>query len=894
MKKQFLLGLMAMLLPLTTWAADDAENTFSVEITNAQEGKITYNGDATKPNISVKVDGVEATAGEYTIKYFKVEEDTPTQIPSTQVRNVGKYKIEVSANGDEYFGYEAVTVPFEVTHKVITTLEISNNDLTREYDGTTVDNIDLSNFITDVTGLGTGANEKEDFLKCLYLKRTEGGNEVNVGGSTIRVEVSQKEGETESNYKYDATGRTINVPLTITPKTLTLTFTGREYKVLSGVPFETTLEALAAAKNDAWKFGEGEVVGSDDVTISLEVVEPAADAKLINVGTYKLKPTVIGKDEQTAKNYTFAEGYASEYKISKAKLTIAENTEKKAEKTYGSVDPSLYELFTYTVNFPSAGTELAITKDKTFGVTMTREIGEDVKYNDKKEVIPFYGITINGGDNFEIVGYTDKSTKLKINPLKLNSGDADEGATASANITFAQPTDKSVFYAAKDFVAAKVPVEGLTLTTKDLTITALNKALVPNQDYTLVYSAVVETNTTPGKAIDAGDKFNITLKGQGNFTGGLWSLNYTVKKDTLTITPKEDAVFAKVYDGQSFGNVTGLFNFEGLHELDEEEKPSTKGVLTMNYYNMEEGKTVPVDVCQPNGNHIPANQYLSADPEQGLKNYIIKYTPVKFTTLAKDFTLDGDPTYADGEDEVVTNTTKIQQYAGLEVNEPTIKNLTSLQNQGYKADRWYTLVLPFDVTVREISNMFGYAIVNVPQKSNDNPETMVFRLTMDKIPAHTLMAFKVDATQETDVRQNPTLTFVGKKKIVAIPNEWFADAQGNKTIGTYEAVEIEGEKQFFLLPNGGDFYRASQWFGERGTAMTITPFNGYFDFEKTPANARLILEEADGSTTAINAVTGETIHNAAEGWYTIGGVKLNAQPTEKGVYINNGMKVVIK
>ena len=58
------------------------------------------------------------------------------------------------------------------------------------------------------------------------------------------------------------------------------------------------------------------------------------------------------------------------------------------------------------------------------------------------------------------------------------------------------------------------------------------------------------------------------------------------------------------------------------------------------------------------------------------------------------------------------------------------------------------------------------------------------------------------------------------------------------------------------------------------------------------------MQEADGSTTTIRSIdadtTGEGKAFAAQGWYTLDGMKLNAAPTEKGVYINNGKKVVIK
>jgi hypothetical protein len=36
------------------------------------------------------------------------------------------------------------------------------------------------------------------------------------------------------------------------------------------------------------------------------------------------------------------------------------------------------------------------------------------------------------------------------------------------------------------------------------------------------------------------------------------------------------------------------------------------------------------------------------------------------------------------------------------------------------------------------------------------------------------------------------------------------------------------------------------------------------------------------------------VNTAASAWYTLDGRKLNGKPTAKGLYINNGRKVVIK
>ena len=39
--------------------------------------------------------------------------------------------------------------------------------------------------------------------------------------------------------------------------------------------------------------------------------------------------------------------------------------------------------------------------------------------------------------------------------------------------------------------------------------------------------------------------------------------------------------------------------------------------------------------------------------------------------------------------------------------------------------------------------------------------------------------------------------------------------------------------------------------------------------------------------------TGEMTFDS-EAWYTLNGVRLNGKPTKKGIYINNGKKIVIK
>ena len=81
-------------------------------------------------------------------------------------------------------------------------------------------------------------------------------------------------------------------------------------------------------------------------------------------------------------------------------------------------------------------------------------------------------------------------------------------------------------------------------------------------------------------------------------------------------------------------------------------------------------------------------------------------------------------------------------------------------------------------------------------------------------------------------------------------------------------------------------------------AVTIKPLRAYLDLTGNTAAARamIFIEEPDGTTTAIKAVTGDKIGSEikADGWYTIGGMKLESAPTQKGIYINNGKKIVVR
>ena len=51
---------------------------------------------------------------------------------------------------------------------------------------------------------------------------------------------------------------------------------------------------------------------------------------------------------------------------------------------------------------------------------------------------------------------------------------------------------------------------------------------------------------------------------------------------------------------------------------------------------------------------------------------------------------------------------------------------------------------------------------------------------------------------------------------------------------------------------------------------------------------------SNGNTTAIGTLDTCTGEVDIDCWYDLNGRKLNAKPTQRGIYINNGKKIVIK
>ena len=117
-----------------------------------------------------------------------------------------------------------------------------------------------------------------------------------------------------------------------------------------------------------------------------------------------------------------------------------------------------------------------------------------------------------------------------------------------------------------------------------------------------------------------------------------------------------------------------------------------------------------------------------------------------------------------------------------------------------------------------------------------------------------------------------------------------ADPRGNIFYGVYAPTPVYGH-EYATTTKAGVIKRLGEF--DESDPFTIIPTAGYF--KMADAAARIFIEEPDGTTTVIKGINadGEAIVDN-EGWYTLNGVKLQGAPTQKGIYINNGKKIVVK
>ena len=222
----------------------------------------------------------------------------------------------------------------------------------------------------------------------------------------------------------------------------------------------------------------------------------------------------------------------------------------------------------------------------------------------------------------------------------------------------------------------------------------------------------------------------------------------------------------------------------------------------------------------------------------------------------------------------------------------------------YKDRDWNTLCLPFDVALTD--PYFEFATVmelNNSEGSNTGFDAKTGTLTLDFVEAHSINAghaYIVKWTTTGDPIENPVF------HAVTIQNEVPADQSassrdGSVTFkGTYDAIPFtDTDRSVLLLGSYDMLYWPQPDLSDPAHPVypSIGAFRAYFQLNGgitagNVANARLSFGE-DSEAQGIS-LTPDPSPKGEGSIYTLDGVKLDKMPTRKGVYIQNGRKVVMK
>ena len=263
-----------------------------------------------------------------------------------------------------------------------------------------------------------------------------------------------------------------------------------------------------------------------------------------------------------------------------------------------------------------------------------------------------------------------------------------------------------------------------------------------------------------------------------------------------------------------------------------------------------------------------------------------------FTTTDNSFALLNDDNSAPEK-----NTGLIAAWNGIEAD-VTLSGRTLYKKDG----KWNTLCLPFDMTAAQVTAQFSpgsepYELKTLSETSFNNGT-----LTMTFADATTIEAGKPYIIRWPGQHvfdptfTDPTFTGVTVKNTTAPAKTTYADFVGTYSPLTYTT---EDKSILFLGSNNKLFY-------PDGAAETnIGAFRAYFELKGiiagTPSGVKEFILNFDGdNATSLSEelrVKSEELNDESSSsatWFSIDGRRLDGKPTQRGIYIKNGEKVLIK
>ena len=403
---------------------------------------------------------------------------------------------------------------------------------------------------------------------------------------------------------------------------------------------------------------------------------------------------------------------------------------------------------------------------------------------------------------------------------------------ATATVSFIGKYDAGASTLSKEFVIDKAP---LTVTAKPKTITYGDAPANDGVEYAGFVNSENESVLTG--TVDYAYNYN-QYGNVGSYTitpSGLSSSNYDITFTAGTLTVNK-ATLTITADNKSvrYGEAAPEYTVSYSGFVNSETASVLGGFLNI-ACTYAQNDNVGTYVITPSG--------FSA------QNYVINYVGGTLTVSLASLTL------ADNADNNNAINDVISHYGR--------KADVTLSGRTLTANNWNTLCLPFDLSSAQIASIFGNG-TKVKTLSSYSSNTTTVKVTF--IDAAEIEAGKPYIIKPTNTVENPVFADVTIDKTM---ND--VTVGGATFKGTYGPVVLTAnDKRRLFLANNTLWYPTAE--------LTVRTCRAYFELTN------------EVPETAGASPTGE----GSGYWYTLDGRRLDKKPTQKGIYVKNGRKVVVK
>ena len=217
----------------------------------------------------------------------------------------------------------------------------------------------------------------------------------------------------------------------------------------------------------------------------------------------------------------------------------------------------------------------------------------------------------------------------------------------------------------------------------------------------------------------------------------------------------------------------------------------------------------------------------------------------------------------------------------------------------YKDGKWNTLCLPFSMSAEQIAANTDFAgatlmTMDVTKKNGfDTTDGMLWLSFKEAGAIEAGVPYLVKWTSGADITSP---VFEGVTISSTAPQAVESSTEGLETVqmvGTYSPVSVTADdKSILFLGDANTLYYSTvdRQIRSCRAYFSVPYINGH-----AGAKARAFALSFDGEdTTGILEVSANSNEVKDDAWYSLDGVRLSGKPTQRGMYINKGKKIVVK